>query len=256
MVCLGMPSIESLLEETREAAYWVGLLLADGSVSEKRVTLRLNVKDRRLVQDFRKFIGARPITYERNRTIARAAKQDPVAVGALRDRFDIDTSKTYRPPEYLPYNSEELLRCFLVGFIDGDGSICKQSGGRRHAFVRIKLHTSWHPFQEALALAIQAPHTLDPDVDGYSELRFCDNPWLALLKRETADLPRLKRKWGRIDENYKPQRDRGRVAIARQMLLENKSYKEINQTTGMSFTQISNTRRRMGLPPRKRGAYV
>lgn len=251
-----MPGIESLLEETRESAYWVGLLLADGSVNEKRVTLRLNVKDRRLVQDFRRFIGARPITYERGRTIARAAKQDPVAVAALRDRFDIDTRKTYRPPDHLPYRSEELLRCFLVGFIDGDGSICKQSGGRRHAFVRIKLHTSWHPFQEALALALQAPHTLDPDVDGYSELRFCDNLWLACLKCETVDLPRLNRKWKRIDVNYKPQRDRSRVAVAQQMLLEGKSYKEINQTTGMSFSQISNTRRRMGLEPRKGGRYV
>ena len=253
-----MASIASLLEDTRPAAYWLGLLMADGHVSEKRIKFGLKTEDRELVDGFGVFIGARPASTRPNGkgSYTSITRQEPSVVRRLRRRFDINADKTYRPPTKLPYKRRDLLRCFLVGFIDGDGSICKQSGGRRDAFVRVKLHSSWESFQRSLAEAIEAPFTLGLTKAGYSELRFCDNVWLAQLKRDSSDLPRLKRKWKKIDENFKPKRDLSRVELARQLLLENASYRQINQTTGMSFSQISNTRRRMGLPPRKRGANV
>jgi len=53
---------------TPEAAYWLGFLLADGSVSDAGLlTLRLAAVDREHVERFRAFVGAgHPVTEGRN----------------------------------------------------------------------------------------------------------------------------------------------------------------------------------------------
>ena len=129
-----MSSLQRLLDETPISAYWLGLLMADGHVSEKRVQFGLKSEDRRLVDAFGIFIGAKPSSSRSNGTgsYTSISRQEPDVVRRLRQRFGINSNKTYQPPAHLPYEDKALLRPFLVGLIDGDGTICKQSGGRRH----------------------------------------------------------------------------------------------------------------------------
>lgn len=123
---------------TKESCYWAGLLAADGCIYQRKDTdskyIILCLTDKELVENFNKFIEyTRPVTYI----------QKPVGFGKdktyvtntwevrclsnkicsdLESNFNITSNKTYTftPSSKIPQN---LIKYFILGFIDGDGSI-------------------------------------------------------------------------------------------------------------------------------------
>ena len=105
---------------TEESAYWLGFLLADGSVSAARPTLTLALarKDVGHVESFQRFIGTnRPIGLSQRRAVLSV---DSAPLVADLVRYGITPRKTFTAsvvPE-LAANTH-----FMRGMLDGDGCL-------------------------------------------------------------------------------------------------------------------------------------
>lgn len=132
-----------LLEETPEAYYWIGFLLSDGHFSNGRVVFHLKLIDSEHVIKFAKFINWTGTFIDRKELGIRVEPKHTEVVNELINKFDIKQAKTYNPPKTLLIHDAELLKCLVIGFIDGDGNITRQTRGRKDFMIRIKLHSSW-----------------------------------------------------------------------------------------------------------------
>ena len=138
----GNPS--NLLQETREAYYWAGFLAADGGINHITWRLKFNLAatDRGQVIKFSNFIECPNVRTEKNTSVALAI-QDKSSIPIFARKFDFKPRKKENPPTDITWMSDEMFIAFLIGFIDGDGTINHQSGGRRDSQIQIKLHSSW-----------------------------------------------------------------------------------------------------------------
>ncbi len=110
---------------TEESAYWVGFLLADGTIYQNKVQLELGIKDIDHLEKFKLFI-------EGNQVVRTVNKKNGIAgpftsciyqvcseylVNKLKE-YNIISNKTFleKCPDELLYN-----RHFWRGYIDGDG---------------------------------------------------------------------------------------------------------------------------------------
>lgn len=120
--------------DTEAKAYFLGFIYADGYVAKRRddsgaMGISIGVKDRGLLEALRKQIGCEhPINeyevksgynvggkYCRLFIISGKLYGDLINQGVVHNKTDI-----LRPPENVPQN---LLRHFIRGYMDGDGSI-------------------------------------------------------------------------------------------------------------------------------------
>lgn len=109
--------------DTEEKAYWIGLLLADGHVS-KRGMIQLCMKDLDVIEKFKTSLQSEhPIKYDRynNPYISIRCKEYYVDLTHIgfhnRKSYFIDLDKI------LSHIPKELIRHFIRGYFDGDGSI-------------------------------------------------------------------------------------------------------------------------------------
>lgn len=197
-----METIYNLLEDTPVAAYWNGFLMADGSFSEKRLACSVSEKDEGHLEALRAFIGGNPLRKVPQVNAVSLDKQVPDAIAKLRQKFDIHSRKTWNPPTHLPFVDKALLRCWLIGFIDGDGSISIQTG-RKSSFIRTVSHPSWHTFMQGLSDSLEIG-TVSTRSDGYTQLGLFKHNEVVALKdfARGHNLPVLNRKWDLIDSSF------------------------------------------------------
>jgi hypothetical protein len=243
-----------LLADDPVAAYWVGFIFADGSLSEWRLRVCLSVKDADHLRKLASWFGPGfAVRSERAGTVVSLARQDRVAVPAIRSRFDLRPRKTYEPPAFLPYHSETLLRCWLVGYIDGDGEVRRQTG-RPNALLHTVAHLSWEPLltemSETLGFGLIRRRVVQEQA--YVALTCHRHSEIVALRQfaRTQELPVLERKWAKVDETYvapdpKDGRMRARVEVlARQGM----RVKDIAAELGCSIKHASETRKALGFP--------
>jgi hypothetical protein len=136
-------------------------------------------------------------------TISRAK-----VIRKLAKKFDISNTKTYNPPKLNWGIDRDLKLSLIVGFIDGDGCIGKQSY-REDNILSLKCHSSWLDNIDIMAREIYSlsdmPYTCRTKINkrGYARVAIANNEVLMNLKRKVLELnlPVLKRKWDKIDEN-------------------------------------------------------
>jgi hypothetical protein len=206
-------NVKKLIEETPEAYYWMGFLMADGHFTEKRIIVGLSIKDVDHIKKFAKFISA---DYsEGNKKCCgkyygscsvSAANSDIVPL--LREKFKIHSNKTHNPCDITWIKNNGLLLSLIIGFIDGDGSISRQTN-RTDTFLRIKCHSSWLFNLQFISDIICKDCNLKPNIaainrQGYAAVAFSNSIILKFLKKKGKDLklPVLKRKWDRVNENF------------------------------------------------------
>lgn len=121
--------------DTEEKAYWLGMLVADGNVSDfnrKSYTIRLLLKDCDIyhVENF-----CRSIKLDKKVRVDKFGRGS-IAIHSKRMFFDL-AAHGVRPGktghEQLPNIPDGLFRHFLRGFFDGDGTIYsrKQTDAKR-----------------------------------------------------------------------------------------------------------------------------
>ena len=211
--------LNRLLEDTPETYYWVGFLMADGSLEPKgRLKLSLAIKDKEHLEKFAALVDCHIyfITAKLNQ------KEYPQCCIHIMDtkwakifskKFDFSPVKTTIPPKNLKFNSPDLFLSFLIGFIDGDGCINKQ-WGRQDCILRVKVHSSWQAILQGWVnilysfVTVETKHWKIPQViinnQGYAQFSIANSDVLKFLKEAAIrmHLPVLERKWNRIDLKY------------------------------------------------------
>lgn len=227
-----------LLDETPEAYYWMGFLLADGHFSGGRLVLGLSNKDRQHLDKFCKFIKYKGKVRE-NKTLGKStvSAMDKNIVEKICEKFDIKHDKTVNPPNSLSWIPEELLYCLFAGFIDGDGNISKFSK-RNDCFIRIKIHSSWLKILNELAPLFCENKVASLNKDGYAELFLTGFEYVKRLKRIFIEknLPIMDRKWEKIDLNLKTKYEikRERDEEIPKLLKQGLKVKEISSFLGVN----------------------
>lgn len=198
--------ISVLLEDLYETYYWIGFIMADGSINHDKNLLKVNLS----VNDYSHLIKLAnylkmetPHIYN-NKTEIKV--MDNFLMPRLIKKFDFKPSKTYNPPDLNNLNmKDDFFYCFLIGFIDGDGSIIKKKDIEEYR-ISIRLHKNWYDNLEFFHAKIS--NLLNIKVKGLykydvSMLVFSDFRILKFLKAKSIEynLPVLSRKWDKIDLN-------------------------------------------------------
>lgn len=115
--------------ETVEQAYWLGIMYSDGYVLESKKSLGLGMIDKEHIEKFKQAIGA----YEHKITEYFPSNSNkPCYEIVINDaKLYLDLNKLNVIPRkssqqiHLPIlSNEELMRHFIRGYYDGDGSFC------------------------------------------------------------------------------------------------------------------------------------
>ena len=124
--------------DTEEKAYWLGFLYADGSVGSKedKIELGLAEKDLKHIEKFRDFMNiTNKISYRESTRSYRISfrsskcKQDLINKGCIPKKSLI---LEFPNEKQVPNN---LIKHFIRGYFDGDGSIAKNKNKVRATII-------------------------------------------------------------------------------------------------------------------------
>lgn len=140
-------SLAPLLRDSPEIYYWIGFFFADGCVQrDGRFTLSCAAKDKQHLDKFSKVIGVKTkkvykaATHEEHLYVSGCNEQ--CVYPKIMTKFDLRHRKSHNPPVFKKLldglqNDEQNLKIWLIGFIDGDGTI------RQDGRCTIMIHKSW-----------------------------------------------------------------------------------------------------------------
>lgn len=257
-----------LLEDTSEAYYWTGFIMADGFLNhdDKRLVFRLASKDKIQVEGLARFLSydgdiSRHIT-EYVCKDGNFATNDGFTLNMgdtfekFCKKFDIRHCKSYFPPRKLMIENKDLFLSFLIGFIDGDGNIHRIKD-RKDCGIRIKVHKTWLDILKQFDKRLYEVLDIEPfnkanrvrlNRDGYAEINWADTRILRALKLKSNELPILDRKWKLIDETKISRYEI--AAIRRDKVLDlyrnGSSIKEISNKLKLGFSGVYRTCRVYG----------
>lgn len=122
--------------KTENSAYWIGFIAADGSLSDKRhsIEIGIQIEDINHLKKFSKFI-----TYEDNLRIGIREKTKSCRITVINQKIYSDVKKYNLMPNksfkirfddiISNFNNDsELIRHFIRGYFDGDGSLSYDTG--------------------------------------------------------------------------------------------------------------------------------
>jgi len=199
---------------TSESCYWAGFIAADGCIVDaggwKTLSIELSQVDVEHLRKFKEFVNfSGPIRLFKRREGwehcgMRITKTDSRLFSDLKNNFSITPRKTrtLQPPKI---NDDYLKFCFVVGFLDGDGTVCLN---QRRKTLSINIVCASHDFLSWLKSIV------DPIVQPYklrnvkrNVVRHGTDYWqygisgvgaCALCEKvRSSKLPVLPRKWYR-----------------------------------------------------------
>lgn len=130
----------SFSQFNRESCYWAGFLAADGWINDKYyLSSELSIIDKNHLEKLKLFLQSNADIKEREKVCFNklhnycSVQFNSVnLVNNLKENFNLTNNKslTLAPPDKIPQN---LIRHFIRGYIDGDGSIgwCKYNNKPR-----------------------------------------------------------------------------------------------------------------------------
>lgn len=201
-------NVDKLNSFDTEACYWWGIIMADGCLTRTQLILSLEQKDREHLQKFSDYTGMQMQYIERKndynpivpQRMWRVAMTSKYQLSIWNKMFSISGRKTYNPPDLSLFNKDrEKFRAFIVGFIDGDGSI---SFSNKRGYMGITCHSSWekifNDFQKYLLEYFGIKSTITRPKEGLISIRISSHSHLLKLLEISKGLPVLDRKWEKI----------------------------------------------------------
>lgn len=230
-------NIENLFNESNESYYWLGLIAADGCISEDG-TLKVDLmkNDTQYLMNLAKFLNTKILFYPSyfnsygkgmGNGICRVKIKDFRNGVKLRDLFKINGLKTYNPFSIDFINTKEHLTAFLGGLIDGDGTI--GAGGN----IAIDMHENYKDFMYEFGDKL-----VKFEIISHFKVNFYEKMVrIAISSSNTFDirkglidmkLPIMKRKWDRAPKIKTNQNlIRTKTDLIIKMRSEGKTLKEI-----------------------------
>ena len=201
--------IELLLDLTSpEICYWWGFITADGCFSEKQLILAAEEKDESHLKKFAdKFncniSSSTRINYwtKKPYTMKRVALRDYFMLPIIKERFEIETRKTYNPFNINEFMSQDKILFFLAGLTDGDGYLeFKKS---KWYTISIKTHPNWSNNFKLIKQSLMEHYGIE------SHIRYTKEGWVVfsinrkkhiqfLFEKIKDNVPYMERKWGKI----------------------------------------------------------
>jgi DNA-binding transcriptional regulator WhiA len=156
--------------DNHNAAYWLGFLMADGSVSKSRnrISIRLAEKDRHHLESLHKFLKYNKKVYRINNKIKNGIyvccstnidsgkiKQDLINLGCVPNK-----TKIIRFPEI----DSEFHFSFLRGYFDGDGYIGRNSVNKQLRIEFVGTESMMTSIQKLLQVKPQPKYKKSKDI--------------------------------------------------------------------------------------------
>jgi hypothetical protein len=206
-------SLKILLNDTNLTYYWIGFIMADGSIDtkQKRLRISLSITDIEHLKKFINFIDSKininiietKSSYSTKSIIAKIEISDYTNIDLISKKYDMHNNKTYNPPNIQYLNDENKFLSFFIGFIDGDGCIGLQSKSKKPHFIRIHNEKSWlsvFKYFNFYFKRIGLSSTFKINTKGFAEFYLGQQKQLQYLKIKALELnlPYLHRKWDKI----------------------------------------------------------
>lgn len=199
--------------------YFAGLLASDGSINKDKsyITIRLNIDDLHILEEFKKNIDytgnikiynlkntiINGISYKRKKMSVLTINSASKLIKDLECNFNIVQNKTHivAPPNL---TDPLLIKCFILGYIDGDGAVCKCNSKEK---MRIHITSCsekiliWIKEQmDAMNLGsrndIKSANVNKTKNSNVYRYCICSNKAIRLFKElSELDVPKLNRKW-------------------------------------------------------------
>jgi hypothetical protein len=248
---------ENLLEESLESFYWLGFLFADGHFSKlNRIQVGLAIKDKEQIDRLATFLNI-PVHLNKAKTKCIISIMNTKVIKNIKNRYKIESNKTYKPVCLDSVRDVNLLTALIIGFIDGDGSLGKQSN-RMDCLITIKLHSSWvgilNTFniflKTQLNIELSSPY-LNPQ--GYAEITWANRKVIRYFYEfiKINKLSVLNRKWNKINpSSIKPSRceiHRENLIIIKEMKAKGIRQNVIAKQLGISNAAVSLACKRCGI---------
>lgn len=210
-------SLEILKDFTPESFYIWGFIMADGHISDRGdVYLNQHESEYEYLAKVYSCLGGDVSTIKRRKMFNKLTNQELVmlqcrighksVVEELRQKINLSRNKTYEPPNIEYFCRSDLLIYFLVGLIDGDGSIWFSSGSGASPTFQIMMHSNWVSALQQISKCLFSFYQIETLVkmskSGYA-LLVCKNQASMKLTYELGKIHlRMKRKWGKLDSYY------------------------------------------------------
>ncbi len=200
-------NIENLFNNSNEAFYWLGLIASDGSIT-KDGTLKVDLieTDKDYLINMSKFLNSSFYLYpkyknstENSKGICRVKIKDKIEGKKLREFFNINDKKTYTSIDLKNVIEKEHFLCFLIGYIDGDGTISEKN------YISIDGHKNI----ESLFLIFKERLIEILGFDDFTIFKYKDMVRLNLKITSTKllnelknnlEIPYMKRKWDKLNK--------------------------------------------------------
>ncbi len=226
--------LNKLLDESLISFYWLGFILADGHLTNKRLRVVLSGKDEDHLLKLANFLNTK-IKYENVGNYPYIDLSNKLILSNLKIKYSIKDNKTKNPPDISQIKGNNL-KALAIGFIDGDGSIGNLYN-RPDFHIRIKVHSSWINVLKYMYGKCYINNS------GYAETVLSNTEevkkWKIFIINN--ELPTLKRKWDIINLNYisRQELSNERKEIVQICLENNIPRKMICKITGLSKSGLS-----------------
>ena len=224
---------------TNESYYWLGFIMADGHFNNKTKQIQINLSEKDLSHLIKLSIY---LVYKKKITSPSISINYTDINDWLIETFNIKSDKTYNPCSLNKLYDDNLFS-FIIGFIDGDGSIDKKG------YLRIKCHKSWLD-----NLNYMVSYLSNNEVNrGYinSEgLAFISITKIEIMKKIKQkiielNLPMLDRKWDRVKMSKlsKKEINSKNTSICYGLFDKGKSINDVISLTNLSKSQVYKQKR-------------
>lgn len=248
--------LSGLLKDEYLSYYWIGFILADGSISKKNeLKIAVSLKDENHLKKLQEFLKIKEIHYLKTTNGYNYVSINGLDTEIIKEfckKFSTGNNKTYNPANISWITDEKLMLSLIAGFIDGDGCIDNQSG-RPDFKLRIKCHSSWLPVLLEFIKFIYMNEAFEPSMpninnSGYAQLTITNTVVLKNLKKKLLDLkiPLMNRKWDIIDFNYISRNENAELTKKQvlKFLLEGKKNKEICEILNIKKSTVSTIKKK------------
>lgn len=200
-------SLEFLNQLNPKSSYWWGFIIADGYLSKRGdLIINLNIKDKEHLLKLsnhlnckiseRKYINSytNSESYSCNLAIA-----DKKFANKWLKILEINSPKTYTPPNLSIFLNKENFIYFIIGLIDGDGCIWESKNWLN---LRIELHLNWLNTLKLISSKLKEFYDIDCKINttkkNTSKLEINTKKDLKILKSFINSVDFMERKWSKL----------------------------------------------------------